>query len=331
MGRRFGKAGEFTGVVRQAVGARVVAAVRLRGGSQKGVYRVTLDDGGSVVVYVWSAEENYWAGDGGSAGNAASHVDGIGYFETAHRRLSAAGVRVPRLHLADRSRARYPADVAVLEDVPGESLEGLMARDPARARGVLGRLGDALRLMALDRGPGRYGRPADLASVTAPQPPCEQGVLASALRDVDEAAAREPRAARGRELLRDAVRELAGRVRPRTEYGLVHGELGPDHVLVDGAGTPVLIDFEDLRYFDVEREHAFLHIRFHEEARGLRVPGLDEDRLDFYLLAHRISLVAGPLRLLEGDFPHRDAMRGIAEHNLTEALRHGRRIFAARR
>jgi hypothetical protein len=51
------------------------------------------------------------------------------------------------------------------------------------------------------------------------------------------------------------------------------------------------------------------------------VAGLDEDRLALYLLVQRLSLTAGPLRLLDGDFPDRAFMQGIAEHNLTEALR----------
>ncbi|MCW2942748.1 MAG: aminoglycoside phosphotransferase [Actinomycetia bacterium] len=36
--------------------------------------------------------------------------------------------------------------------------------------------------------------------------------------------------------------------------------------------------------------------------------------------AMRLSLVAGPLRLLDGDFPDRDAMIRIAEYNLQQAL-----------
>ncbi|WP_425337761.1 hypothetical protein [Streptomyces novaecaesareae] len=48
--------------------------------------------------------------------------------------------------------------------------------------------------------------------------------------------------------------------------------------------------------------------------------GLDEDRLALYLLAQRLSLTAGPLRLLDGDFPDRAAMAAIAEHNLRQAL-----------
>ncbi|WP_435834910.1 hypothetical protein [Streptomyces albogriseolus] len=34
----------------------------------------------------------------------------------------------------------------------------------------------------------------------------------------------------------------------------------------------------------------------------------------------RLSLVAGPLRLLDGGFPHRTERRDIAEHNAREAL-----------
>jgi hypothetical protein len=109
-------------------------------------------------------------------------------------------------------------------------------------------------------------------------------------------------------------------VRPRSQYGLIHGELGPDHVLVDRRGQPVLIEIEGLMFFDVEWEHAFLRLRFGEHYRWLDHSDLDEGRLTFYTLAMRLSLVAGPLRLLDGDFPDRDFMRGIVEHNLQEAL-----------
>ncbi|MFI7543920.1 hypothetical protein [Actinoplanes sp. NPDC049599] len=113
---------------------------------------------------------------------------------------------------------------------------------------------------------------------------------------------------------------FAAAVRPRAEYSVIHGELGLDHVLVDRDGHPVLIDIEDLMYFDVEWEHVFLRIRLHDDDRRLAVAGLDADRLALYLLAQRLSLTAGPLRLLDGDYPRREFMRGIAEHNLRQAL-----------
>ena len=101
---------------------------------------------------------------------------------------------------------------------------------------------------------------------------------------------------------------------------VVHGELGLDHVLVDRDGAPVLIDIENLMYFDVEWEHVFLRIRLGADYPRLAVDGLDEARLALYLLTQRLSLTAGPLRLLDSDFPQRDFMRSIAEVNLTAAL-----------
>lgn len=101
----------------------------------------------------------------------------------------------------------------------------------------------------------------------------------------------------------------------------MHGELGPDHVRVDPARNPVLIDIEGTMYFDAEWEHVFLRLRLHEAYEPLRVPGPDEDRLAFYLLAQHLALVAGPLRLLDGAFPGRAAMAAIAAHHLAEALK----------
>lgn len=57
-------------------------------------------------------------------------------------------------------------------------------------------------------------------------------------------------------------------------------------------------------YFDVELEYVHLRIRLHDdEYQPLAVDGLDEDRLALYMLAQRLSLTAGPLRLLDGGLP----------------------------
>lgn len=68
--------------------------------------------------------------------------------------------------------------------------------------------------------------------------------------DLDEAASRDTRIATARDRLEAMVRGLADTVGPRSEYGPVHGELGPDHVLVDRHGRPVLIDIEGLMFFE---------------------------------------------------------------------------------
>lgn len=316
----------LAGVARAALGAehRLTGVSRLRGGSKKGVYRLTFDDDSTAIVYIWDDAENYWPpaqlDEAENHANPFSHASGIDLFEAAHRRLDALGIRTPRIHLADRSRSHYPADIAVVEDVPGATLEALLHQDPHGVKVPLSRLADALGAMRRHRGPG-FGKVALIDNGGISQGhSCEQVVLDRALDDLAEAASRDIRIAGVRDRLEDMVRGLAAAVRPRSEYGLIHGELGPDHVLVDRHGHPVLIDIEGLMFFDVEWEHAFLRLRFGEHYRWLHASDLDEQRLTFYTLAMHLSLVAGPLRLLDGDFPDRDAMMGIAEHNLQQTL-----------
>jgi hypothetical protein len=293
VGRGVVDRGDLAGVVRSGLGRGLLGVERLTGGTSKGVYRLRLDDGSTAVAYLWDPAENYWAEDSG----------GAGLFEVAHARFAAAGVRTPRVHVLDRSRGRYPADYALVEDVPGERLSEVA--DP-RPR-TLELLGDALRAMAERTGP-------------PPERPCEESALERALVDLGEAARRVERIGVERERFDGLVRDLAAAVRPRARHGLVHGELGPEHVLVGAGGEPVVIDIEGASFTDVEWEHAYLGFRFGERYRWLEVDGLDERRVRFYRLALHLSLVAGPLRLLDGDFPDRDGMLGIVAANVEHAL-----------
>ncbi|OXY91338.1 aminoglycoside phosphotransferase [Streptomyces diastatochromogenes] len=314
----------LAGAARAALGGgrRLAAVERVAGGSKKGVYRLVMDDATTAVAYLWHDAENYWPAAEGDNDLTDPFSPGLGLdlFEAAHARLDALGVRVPAIRLVDREGTHGPGDLAIVEDVPGENLEKLLARDPSAAAPVLDRLGEALEAMRGHRASG-YGKVAVVdAGGTSRGTSCEGVVLDRALRDLAEAAARDPRIAGARDRLEQRLTDLAAVVRPRAEYAVVHGELGPDHVLVDAGGNPVAIDIEGSMYFDVEWEHVFLRIRLHDAYRPLAVDGLDEDRLALYTLAQRLSLTAGPLRLLDGDFPHRAAMADIAEHNLEQAL-----------
>ncbi|MFD8028206.1 phosphotransferase [Streptomyces sp. NPDC059717] len=309
-------------LARAALGrTRVLTGVRrLRGGSKKGVYRLALDDGSTAVAYVWSPDEDYWDEQPADPHDPFSHASGLDLLTASYERLTAVGVRTPRLLLADPTRTHLPADAAVVEDVPGGSLEELLEHDPYAAAATLAELARALDAMrghtapafgkvaVVDRGGSAYGGS------------CEAVVRDRALRHIEETADREPRVAAVRERLRDRVHALAEAVRPRARHCLVHGELGPDHVLVDGEGRPVLIDIEGLMYFDVEWEHVFLELRLGPRHDRLKPRDLDEDRLRLYRSAMHLSLVAGPLRLLEGDFEDREPMRAIAEYNLRRVL-----------
>jgi hypothetical protein len=321
------------GILRAAgLGSRgpVASVTRLAGGSKKGVYRLGCSDGFSAVLYVWSAAEDFWpaSGDGGADAGVFGHASGLGLFSAASQRLTEAGVRVPLVYLADASRAWYPADIALVEDVRGGTLEELLAADPSAAAPVMERLGEMLRSMWGQRA-ARVGKVADVPAFGdgAPGAPGELGasseriVLDRALRQLAGAADRVPSVASVRARLDETLRALAASVRPRASYGLIHGELGPDHVSIDDRGRPVVVDIEGAMYFDVEWEHAFLRLRFGRDYEWLRVSGLDEQRMSLYALALDLSLIEGPLRLLDGDYPAREEMLAIAGWAADRVLR----------
>jgi hypothetical protein len=325
--RRFADPGSVRPVVRAAFGRSrsLLGVERLAHGSKKGAYRLTMDHGGTALVYVWDDSEDYWQGvlpeGADDPADPFSHASGLTLFEAAARRLASAGVRCPELLLADRSRTLYPADIAVVEDVTGGSLEALLESDPAAAERSLYVLAGWLAAMAAirSRWPGKVafidagGRPA----VTS----CETLTLGRALAQLTEIAGRDQRAAAAQDRLEEALRSLAEPVEPRTAATLIHGELGPDHVLLDRHGEPVLIDIEGAKYFDAEAEHVWMRMRFGGHYPKLRPGGLDEDRLRFYQLCMHLDLVAGPLRIADTSHPERDWFRSLAEHHLQRALR----------
>ena len=137
--RRFADIEAMRPVARAVFGGdrALLGVERLAGGSKKGAYRLTMDDGGTVLVYVWDDSEDYWQGvlpaGADDPADPFAHASGLALFEAAARRLASAGVRCPEILLADRSRSLYPADIAVVEDVAGGSLEALLETDPVAA------------------------------------------------------------------------------------------------------------------------------------------------------------------------------------------------------
>ncbi len=319
MTRAFRTVDELRDLVADRFGSdrRPVALDRLGGGTKKGVYRLRLDDGHTVIVYLWGADENYWPAGRSIPDDPFTDASGAELFAVNHAALVGARVPVPELILLDRDGRWLDADLALVEDAGGEKLEAVLARDPAAAAPPLAELGRALRRMHTTTGP-LYGK---LTLDASPhQRPSADVIVDRALLDLQVAADLDTRLAAAEHRIADHVRTLRAAVPERREYVLVHGELGPDHVLVTPAGAPVLIDIEGLTYFDVEWEHAWLRMRFGADYPALRPVPVDPARLELYAFAQVLSLIEGPLRIAGTDFPDRQWMLDLAEWNITKAL-----------
>ena len=315
---------DLTPLARAALNRTPTAVTRIRGGSKKGVYRLAFEDRSTAVAYVWSPDEDLWDAGPGDPRDPFSHASGLTLFTAAANRLAAAGVRAPRLLHADPTHTHLPADAAIVEDLPGGTLEDLLYGAPAAVpkAEALEKMAALLDTLHACTGP-RFGKVAVVDNGGCSYGgSCAEVVAERALSDLAELTAREPRVTAVHTQLVDWLGALAAQVRPRTEPpALIHGELGGDHVRVTPDGELALIDIEGLMYFDVEWEHVFLRLRFGRHYDPLRTENLDPDRLRLYRAATHLSLVAGPLRLLDvGDFHDPEFMRGIAEHHLGEVL-----------
>jgi hypothetical protein len=320
--RKFADAESLRPAVSSAFGRNrsLLRIERLAGGSKKGAYRLMLDDGGMALVCARDESEDYWRGvlpeGADDPADPFSHASGLALFDAAARRLASAGVRCPEILFADRSRALHPADIAVVEYVPGGSLEALLEKDPVAAERPLAVLADWLAAWL----PSSLRRSARWPSSTPAAVLPERRAIGSCSTMRWPSSRRSRGVTGARPVPSAASRRRCTRWPSRSASALVHGELGPDHVLLDRRGEPVLIDIEGAKYFDVETEHVWTRMRFGEHYAQLSQGGLDEDRLRFYQLCMHLDLVAGPLRIAGTSHPEREWFRNLAEHHLQRAL-----------
>ena len=132
-GGQFVRQDELGGLINAVFGSsrKLVEMARVAGGSKKGVYRLTLDDGCTSILYVWSESESYWPASEAEPCDPFADASGVDLFVAGHTRLDAVGVRTPSVYVVDASHRDYPADFAVVEDVRGGTLEDLIGRSPA--------------------------------------------------------------------------------------------------------------------------------------------------------------------------------------------------------
>ncbi|MER5293777.1 hypothetical protein ABT382_17115 [Streptomyces pharetrae] len=166
----------------------LTSVTRLRGGSRKGVCRLTRDDGSTAVACVWSPDEDHWDAGPSDPRDRFPPGTGLGLFTAAHARLTAAGVRTPRLLYADGTHTRLAVDAVVVDDLPGGSPARALERDPRAGRAALERLAGALARLRAHHGPG-FGKVAPIDGGGEPSArPCERLAADGAPRSLAAAA-----------------------------------------------------------------------------------------------------------------------------------------------
>lgn len=295
----------------------VTSVSRMHGGAQKVVYKMECSNGFSCVLYVWDLSKNYFEEEKANEDiNERSY--GSDLFELNNKFLIQHGIQTPALYDLNKEKDRYPFDYALVEYIDGRKAEDYFHHADLRVQDkVFQRLGDMLTTMHTNE--RRIFGKANANEIISEQ--CHFLQMENAKVQLAYASQHMEKIRANQSKLLDKLYALEARMKPRKQYGFIHGEMGPDHVLVNDKLEPFLIDIEGAMFYDIEDEHSFLEMRFGDFYRYLKNDRLDPDRLLFYQLHHHISLTSAGLKLLHRGFPDQQFAKGLADYQSERALR----------
>jgi hypothetical protein len=292
--------------------------VALTGGARKKVVRLQLSDGvPDLVLLFWQNEHDYFEERDNPDSDRSDRAAPLLY-QANTKLLHIAGVHVPKIYGFDASYQQVPYAYALVEYVEAVPFNEWKTR-PAQmsVQELFSRISACLnRMHCLSR--DRYGNLLDssLSSI-----PCHQLAFQEACRGLEGLVEWVESVQKGELIVRQKLEELYHAVQPRQHYCFIHDELGPDeHLLIDRNNQIVLIDVDGCHYFDLEREHAYLKLRFGEDYRYLHRDDLDEERMRFYTYCIHISAAYGHYLLYQKGYPEPEMLRGIYEHNIQKFL-----------
>ena len=277
---------------------------RILGGAQKYTYLATASNGFKFIVYIWDKSTSYFSYDNPDAVFVSSSAE---LFELNNKLMTKYGINVPKLYYMDRSRIEQPYDYALVEYIEGVDMDEVIARQPQRLEKVLVSLKrniDQLHhIKCKEIGQLNRFQPTTFNLIEFSLKDAQENI--DYLIQVDD---------KNKELylkVSKMLEQLSQRMSKRDEYTFIHGELGPNHVIVDKDDEAFLIDIEGAKYADIEEEASFLKIRFGSYYDELVNETLDLNRMTFNHLCHCIGNLSGALELKSKNYYDMDDVNGM--------------------
>ena len=121
---------------------------------------------------------------------------------------------------------------------------------------------------------------------------------------------------------KEKASKLVKKLSKSSEYTFIHGELGPNHVIVDKNNNAFLIDIEGAKFCDVEEENSFLRIRFNNTLEEV-TDEVNEGKMLFYHITHCFGNLRGAIELKAKGYYDMDDLNGMINffHSEIERLK----------
>ena len=200
---------------------------RLYGGAQKGTYKIQCINGFIFVLYIWGKRTSFFSKYENK--NDIFRSNGADLFLASHKVFEDNNIPVQKLYYIDRTKKVYDFDYAFVEYISGKEIEAYMDKSESEVKQLFISLGDNIRKLH------RIKR-SFAGTIDAPQKEefkCEEYILYIIETEMNYLIGNCNEVAKKEKEIREAYKELYKNIKPRKEYVFIHGELGPNHVLVN--------------------------------------------------------------------------------------------------
>lgn len=313
---------EILPYLRQVFGAQcaIMRVEQFKNGARKQVFFIDLSQPAQrCVLYIWHDLNHYFSEREGIE-TTQSDASAPALFKVNAAHLLANGITIPQIYYMGRLAAGY--DFALLEYIAGENFTAFAANaSPEDRNTVLEQIGRMLR--KLNQTQRAY--PGTLLDSWGPQSEARSELsLQRALLEVNAAADTHESVAVHKARIEQKLHELSANLAPRTSYRLIHGELGPEHILIRQRDQAVyFVDIDGLHFSDIEVEHALMKVRFSAPTydQYFRRTDLDAARMAFYEFALYVSFVYAGTRFILKNYPDQVWAQGLFSANLARVIK----------
>lgn len=280
----------------------LVSMEGILGGAQKHTYRAVCSNGFSFVVYQWDQSTTYFEKNDADIFCSSSAE----LFQLNNALMRENHVLTPELYYMDKSRLEGDFEYAFVEYIDGHDMDYIKEHQPERLPAIWESLrriithlhniksncpGQLERMLDADFDIGSYelnGMRENCLYLQKHDPEYEKYYLNAY----------------------NKAKEYLNKFKKRDSYRFIHGELGPNHVMVDANNNAYLIDIEGAKFCDVEEELGFLNMRFDEKVYSSSYD-IDENRMLFYYIGHCFGNMSGAIELKEKNYYDMDDINGM--------------------
>lgn len=279
---------------------------RILGGAQKHTYLAETKSGFCFIIYIWDKSISYFTyNEEKDIFSSSSSL----LFELNNNLMIQHNVLTPKLYFMDRSKEEQDYEYAFAEYIDGTDMDHIISQQEDRLPGVLSSLKTSINNL--------HKIKSDLVGQLNRMQTKEFDVLEYSLKAAQKNIEYLKAADGSNKKLYmgvwDKLLKLSSVMVKRQEYTFIHGELGPNHVMVDKYDNAYLIDIEGGKYCDLEEELSFLNIRFGRLLQNLEMD-LDSDRMEFYHIGHCLNNLSGAIQLKLKDYYDMDDVNGMIQY-----------------